>query len=735
MALGRPNKLELVHVDQIVLEIPPPKTKLPTNPSAKKGEPSTLRLTCDGSFVFDFLNQTATLQKTVRGVHVTPSGLIDQMTSQVLEVGFLKQAAVTPSDNDSSSGLALHHINLKGNPARVDAPSQQLNAAAATINVDYFNSRIQLEDPTTSKLNFQQHQLTASRIDYTMVPDQPKRLGRFEAIGPGEYRQRRETEQLVVQWNGSVTLQPYGGEHVLALPQGATVALDNSTSFRADEAYIWLAETVDDSAPQTEYRVAPRKLRAAKQVVFSLQGLSGQTKLLECWFSESPDAASPSDATETAPRAAPASNRLWSRPREGDARPERRYVVQAQTMRLQWIRYRNKWEISQGQLIGQVSLEEQPGGLLQGDTVELLRDPDGLARLDLFGRPAVVARDGMVLKGETIHVDQTIGRMWMDGQGEMAIPPRTRQASPTAQPVVMRWESGMDFDGRTAVFRQAVSIAGEWRHQGKPDVSRFTVEGNSMQATVTPPIDFRQPPKRSKTTIDQVTFPGPVIMRHELRGSGSALQSRDELHVQDLELEYATGDFRSRHPGWGESIRIGSTLRGSPAPAGPAQPAGTGLVYLRVDFQQAMSGNYLKRSVNFRDRVRAIVGPVASWEEKLDPNRPDRLGLQAFLLNCNDLTVVQAPGTQPPAVELHATGSVRVDGRQFSATGDRLVYDQHKDILLLAGKGRVPARIRFRSSPTAAASQVAAGSIRYSPGTGQLLSSDIQGGTIVGPQR
>ncbi len=756
MALGRPSELELIHVDQIVLEIPPRKA----NPQRSgRSEPSTLRLTCDGSFVFDFSSRTAALQRTVRGVHVTPSGVIDQMTAQKLEIGFLERGVVvsTGEDESAAGGMLLHHVKLTGNPARVDAPSQQLYAEATTIHVGYFESRLRLEDPTTSRLRFQQHALSAARILYSMVPGEPKRLGRFEATGPGEYRQHRGSEEMIVRWKGLVTLQPYGREHVLSAPEGATITLGNRASFRSEEVYIWLEEVsaedamvavadrppagletvASDEAPR--FRVRPRKLRASGGVSYAFSGLAGAAELLECWFEEEPEDTSDTTVSGNAEQVDGPTGKNAS-PRSplslaGGSDRTRQYRVSAETIRLQWLRRGKEWEISQGQLIGQVVLKEEPNGLLQGDTVELLRDEQGLARFEVVGQPAVVTQNGVILKGETIHVDQAIGRMWMDGAGEMQIPVSVREADATSLPVTMRWQEGMDFDGHKAVFQRAVSIVGRRSHAGKPQVSEFAVEGGAMEATVEPPIDFRKPPRRSQTQLQRVLFPGPVAMRHEMRGPGDSLQSREVLHVQDLEIDYPSGDFRSRHPGWGESVRVGSTLKGAAVSPGAPRPGGSDLIYIRVDFQQAMSGNYQQRRVHFRDRVRAIVGPVASWDGRLDPTRPDRLGPQAFLLNCNELTVLQAAGVQPPSVELHATGSVRVDGRQFAATGNRLVYDQFKDVLLLQGQGRVPARIRFRSAAGGGASQVAAGSIRYSPRSGQLLSTDIQGGQFVAPPK
>ncbi len=755
MALGKPSELELVHLDQIVLEIPPPKE---TTPRESPPEPSTLRLTCDGSFLFDFGAQTAVLQRTVRGVHVTATGVIDRMTAQKLEIGFLKRSAVTADSEEAAreNALLLHHVRLEGTPARVDAPSQQLQAEAATIDVGYFEYRIRLEDSSQARLRFQEHAISAATIDYAMVPGEPRRLGRFTASGPGEYRRQLPDQVWTIRWNGPLTLQPYGPEHVLSLPQGASVTLGRDSTFRAEEIYLWLEEVPEAfvspsgdgtathmalSGSQSEennerrYRVRLRRLRAQRGVAFVFRGLQGSTKLLESWFEEEeadPSRDEPGDAGtgSASSGSTPVTGPSLLSASTADAR---QYQVAAETIRLQCVRRGKDWHIAQGQLVGDVHMRENPGGSLDGDSVELLRNDAGLARLEVVGRPAVVVQNGMTLRGATIHLDQSIRRMWMDGAGEMQMAAKSRDLAGAALPVTMRWKGGMDFDGKKVVFQRDVVIAGQRVDEGGVRVSDFRVTGSSMEATVDPPIDFQRPPQHSQARLQKVFFPGPVTMNHEVRSADGALHSRDALHVQDLVIDYPSGDFESRHPGWGESIRRGNTLPNAPVPPGTRPPKPGELIYLRVDFEEAMTGNYRQRQVRFRDRVRAIVGPVASWEERLDPTRPDLLGPQAFLLHCRELIVLQVARVEPPTVELHANGDVRVDGQRFAATGQRLVYDQYKDVLLLQGEGRVPARIRFRQAADGPASQVAAGAIRYSPRSGQLLSTDIQGGQFVAP--
>src|SRR4029079_5492185 len=145
-----------------------------------------------------------------------------------------------------------------------------------------------------------------------------------------------------------------------------------------------------------------------------------------------------------------------------------------------------------------------------------------------------------------------------------------------------------------------------------------------------------------------------------------------------------------------------------PGPAALARnPAGNKLFFLRVDFRRGLNGNIYTREITFHERVRAIYGPVDSWEQELDPTRPATLPEDTMTLTSDELRLnedaVAARAAQPPGaakqqmgpIQMLASGDVRIDGKvpkkgEFSVQAGRASYEQTKDLFILEGDMRTP---------------------------------------------
>ena len=109
------------------------------------------------------------------------------------------------------------------------------------------------------------------------------------------------------------------------------------------------------------------------------------------------------------------------------------------------------------------------------------------------------------------------------------------------------------------------------------------------------------------------------------------------------------------------------------------------------------------REITFHDRVRAVYGPVDSWEQELELTRPESLPPESMTLTCDDLRLNEDPlaahaaakpnnqsGPQIDAVQMQAKGDVRIEGQtlsqgDFSIQADRASYDKTKDVFILEG--------------------------------------------------
>jgi hypothetical protein len=164
-------------------------------------------------------------------------------------------------------------------------------------------------------------------------------------------------------------------------------------------------------------------------------------------------------------------------------------------------------------------------------------------------------------------------------------------------------------------------------------------------------------------------------------------------------------------------------------PVAATRPKGDGLNYLGVDFQRGLRGNIHRRSMEFHQRVEAIWGPVARWEDSLDPHAARGLPEGAVTIACDVLGVGQSPpmpGQPRGTLELNAGGNVLVEGESFTARSARLNWSEAKDLLVFAGDGRSDAQLYRQLKAGGQPSTAAAGRILYWRGLNRVEVEDAR---------
>jgi len=215
-------------------------------------------------------------------------------------------------------------------------------------------------------------------------------------------------------------------------------------------------------------------------------------------------------------------------------------------------------------------------------------------------------------------------------------------------------------------------------------------------------------------------------------------KSRQRLFVRDLVVERASGEVSGTGPGRLTSTRVG----GSPAVGLPAAPGGPPpvrpvaatdgkpqLQYLGVDFQRGLKGNIHRRMMEFHQRVEAIAGPVAGWDEMLDPHAAGGLPAGVVAIACDALGVGQAPpppGGQRSTIEIAAGGNVLVEGESFTARSARLTWSEAKDLLVFEGDGRSDAQLFRQLQVGGQPSSASAGKILYWRGLNRVDVEDAR---------
>jgi hypothetical protein len=120
--------------------------------------------------------------------------------------------------------------------------------------------------------------------------------------------------------------------------------------------------------------------------------------------------------------------------------------------------------------------------------------------------------------------------------------------------------------------------------------------------------------------------------------------------------------------------------------------------------------------MEFHQRVEAVWGPVATWDDALDAHAPAGLPAGAVAVSCDVLGLAQPPpmpGRERSSIELGAGGNVLVEGESFTARSARLSWSEAKDLLVFEGDGRSDAQLFRQLQAGALPSTASAGKILY----------------------
>jgi hypothetical protein len=149
------------------------------------------------------------------------------------------------------------------------------------------------------------------------------------------------------------------------------------------------------------------------------------------------------------------------------------------------------------------------------------------------------------------------------------------------------------------------------------------------------------------------------------------------------------------------------------------------------------------RMLTFHDRVRSVYGPVDAWEQELELTRPDSLPPESMTLSCDELQLNEDPlgaraaaanpnnaAAKPMAIQMRANGNVQIQGEslaqgQFRVQADRASYDKSKEMFILEGDMRTPAKL-WRRTATGDSPPYEARKIYYSRLTNQAKAEGIQ---------
>ncbi|HEV3338700.1 MAG TPA: hypothetical protein VG125_00025 [Pirellulales bacterium] len=730
----------------------------PQEKAANSGPPKPpVEITCQGTFQFDMRTYVATFHKHVDVLRLNRDLPSDQLTCERLAIHFEEDPTAAPADpsqGKSTPKLRPRLIVADGNPVKLDSRSNGVEARGRRLEYDVQNrngklfdneeATLRQNDPTTKLVR----EIHARELEFESDPASPSGPPRrIDARGKGWLRgapPSNPAEQIYVRWTSRLTFYPFEGSQVLSIRGGAHVDMADTGALEADEIHVWLQKAPPGAATPSfggspgEGGLVPEKMLARGHVKPNSPQLEGIVRQMNVWFAKvepAPVAAGP--APDPAPPPEPEK-------KKEDGPPSQRWHVSGDLLNVQ-ARFRaGQTEVTEVTLDGdarcaEIPLLARPGQplpptqkpeqplVITGEQFHLVQPTPETATVQITGRPARAVAQGMTLVGGsdkqtgTIHLQRATNQLWIPGEGSVSLPidqdmEGRKLANP--QPLTVVWQGRMDFDGLIAHFQKDVVAFND----------EVTLKTPDMQVVFNEPVRFDGSQKGTRTQMERLICRQGVDLDHRQK-QGPRCTSWERMKAKDLTYEYSSGDMEAGGPGWITRTWLDDGSSSTPVPAPQAKkgsakkPAAMPpkprmrLLYLHATFDDKMTGNQRRETVNLHRRVEAVYGPVQRWQSTIDPNYRERLGEEGFVLDCDQLQVAREGISRDnqSAMELNGTGNILIVGYDFTARARNVHYSSRKDMLVLSGDGRVPASFYRQQRNGSTPTEFSADRIQYQP--------------------
>ncbi|MFN7840837.1 MAG: hypothetical protein ACK5YR_11830 [Pirellula sp.] len=375
----------------------------------------------------------------------------------------------------------------------------------------------------------------------------------------------------------------------------------------------------------------------------------------------------------------------------------------------------------------------------RGEQFRLQRSPSDLANVHLVGAPASIALGSGWIVAPEFSFSQTEHAFWIDHPGELVLPeeavplsgfvgptnslvstsgvdaarmPNGFPSLPTLSPVAttkwleaprLKWGERMVFDGKKAMFGGNISL--HCKIESSPNIQwHIALHSGTMGIDMVNPIplDSKQTTGLPKAEIATIRFENNVDINAFQTDRDLNRISREHMKLPRLDVYVPGQTMKGYGPGELWTRRFGglnplANITPSQSP-NPAASEGS-LQCMHLSFMRGLEGDYRTKTISFSDRVEALLGPIASWDQEVNVQYADTLAKnqthliadRVDLFDSSDLSWNRnnAQRKQSNSWEVKAVQRVTVrsqtDKGLFAASGDELKYDSGSDVLRISG--------------------------------------------------
>ncbi len=448
------------------------------------------------------------------------------------------------------------------------------------------------------------------------------------------------------------------------------------------------------------------------------------------------------------------------------ANPVSPLVVTARTMRANILRKADESRVEDLVLEGNLTLtknqlsEDSPWPfIVTGDVLQLGQTENGLSDITIVGQPAKVAVGSGWVEAPEMKLKQSDNQFWIDQPGKLLLPVEILQRHTTQQnnsslvsapnPFIgtrqnigfvpaysppkgndntirwheapkLQWGGRMTFDGRTARFGGGVTIDCKMETDPKT-LWHMAARSNQMSVEMEKPVsmqshqDGSSMPNAQLSVIRLEDSVDLQAVQTDLQGRRRSIEHMKVPQVdifipKQLWLAHGPGELWSRR--LGNDLSIGNVLPTSGLSKGEATDRSEdGTKYcIHLSFDGRMEGDMVQRKAMFYDRIIAMLGPIASWDNALNVHAVDRPGRNQSILNSDRLEIFDASGlswNQSPnraplsstrsAWEIAAQSGVKMqsntDTGDVFIVGESMKYSAINDTVRIEGSPQQPAHI------------------------------------------